>query len=87
MYLGYSEGICILGPTIKGIHLIDDINSKLHGDYQINWNGLNIIDYFIVPHYKSDHPETKLADKAVNYLKREKIKFKTLRYGDVIIIN
>ncbi len=58
VYGGYSAGICILGPTLLGLHLVDDPNQKPYGEqYQTIWDGLNITDYVIVPHYKSDHPE------------------------------
>lgn len=88
LYGGYSAGICIIAPTLRGIDLIDDITQKPYGNkYKIIWNGLGLINYSIVPHYKSDHPETKLADKSVEYFKKHKLPFKTLRDGEVIIID
>ena len=87
LYGGYSAGICILAPTLKGIDLMDDLTQKPYGkDQKIIWKGLALIDYSIVPHYDSDHPESADANKSVEYLKRHKIPFKTLRDGEVIII-
>lgn len=43
-----------------------------------------LIDYYIVPHYKSDHCETKLVDEMVEYYKTNNIKYKTLSDGEVI---
>ena len=87
LYGGYSAGICILAPTLKGIDLIDDLTANPYKDsLGIIWDGLNIIDYSIVPHYKSEHPESKDADKAVEYLKKHKLPFKTLKDGEVLIL-
>jgi dipeptidase E len=48
---------------------------------------LNILDYVIVPHFESDHPESEAVVKAVAYLIKHKIPFRTLRDGEVIIID
>jgi dipeptidase E len=87
LYGGYSAGICILAPTLKGIALMDDPKAKPYGKKsKIIWDGLDILDYSIVPHYKSNHPESKMADKAVEYMIKNKMLFKVLRDGEVIII-
>ena len=46
-----------------------------------------LLNYSIAPHYKSNHFETKLVDKMVEYYKKNHIKFKTLCDGEVIIVN
>lgn len=87
LYGGYSAGVCILGPTLKGIHLADDPEQKPYGDeYQTIWEGLHILDYAIAPHYKSNHPESKDIDKSIEYMIANKIPFKALKDGEVIII-
>jgi dipeptidase E len=87
VYGGYSAGICILGPTLKGIHLVDDPNQTPYGEqYQTIWEGLSILDYAIAPHYKSDHKESNDIDKAVDFMIQNKIIFKALKDGEVIII-
>ncbi|MCU6713050.1 peptidase E [Paenibacillus sp. J5C_2022] len=56
VYGGYSAGVCILGPTLKGIHMVDEPNQKPYGEHHPTiWEGLSILDYVIAPHYKSDH--------------------------------
>ena len=50
------------------------------------WEGLNLIDYSIVPHYQSDHPETELANKVVEQHEKDGIPFRALKDGEVIII-
>ena len=88
LYGGYSAGICILAPTLHGLELVDNKKQRPYGKKsKVMWQGLNVLDYCIIPHYKSDHPETKLVDKTVEYCIKNKILFKTLRDGEVIIID
>lgn len=47
---------------------------------------MNILDYALVPHYKSEHPESEDVDKIIAYMIDSKIPFKALRDGEVIII-
>lgn len=87
VYGGYSAGVCILGPTLKGINFADDPNQKPFGEeYQTIWDGLHILDYAIAPHYQSDHPESEDIDNYIEYMINNKIPFKTLKDGEVIII-
>ena len=53
---------------------------------KVVWEGLGLIDFAFLPHYKSDHPESEDIDKEVEYCKKHNIPFKTLRDGEVIII-
>ncbi len=87
VYAGFSAGVCVIGPTLKGLNLMDDIESKPYGKrIKTVWEGIGLIDYVIVPHYKSDHKETELANQAIKYLEKNKLPFKPLRDGEVIII-
>jgi len=87
LYGGYSAGVCVLTPTLKGIDLLDDPNVKPYGDkIETVWDGLNILNYCIVPHYKSDHPESPKTEKVIEYMIENKIPFKALKDGEVIII-
>lgn len=86
VYGGYSAGICVLAPSLRGIHLMDtpeDVQKTYNKE--IIWEGVGILSYSIVPHYQSDHLETELADICVKYLKENNLPFKTLRDGEVII--
>jgi dipeptidase E len=86
IYAGYSAGICILSPTLRGIEFVDDPNVVPQGySSQIIWDGLGTIDHILVPHYKSNHPESKMVDTEVEHYINNKTPFKTLRDGDVII--
>lgn len=85
LYGGYSAGACVLARKLNGLQFVDDIDLFPYLEMnEIIWEGLNFINYTIVPHYKSDHPESKKMDKVINYLIENKILFKALKDGEVI---
>lgn len=87
LYGGYSAGVCVLAPTLKGIDLVDDSSVRPYGDdIETIFEGLNIIDYSVVPHYQSNHPESEKMETVVEYMKRNEIPFKTLKDGEVVVI-
>jgi len=87
VYGGYSAGSCVMGSTLKGLEFVDDPNSVPEKyDPDVIWEGLNLVPYVFVPHYKSGHPETELVDKTVKYLDEKKIPYKTFRDGQAVII-
>ena len=86
LYGGYSAGICVLSPSLKYLQMVDNPNITPYKVKKIIWEGLGLINYAILPHYRSNHPESKDIEKAVKYCKKNKIPFKTLRDGEVIII-
>lgn len=87
IYAGYSAGVCVLAPTLRGIDLVDDPQIVPAG-YKSNviWEGLGLINYSIAPHYRSNHDESELIDKTIEYFIENKILFKALRDGEVIVI-
>ena len=86
IYAGYSAGICVLSPTLHGLELIDNPNIIPQGyNPKIDWDGLKLVDFSFAPHYKSSHPESGMVEKEVEYFIKNKMPFKTLRDGDVII--
>jgi dipeptidase E len=86
VYAGYSAGICVLAPTLRGIDLADDlVAAKGLFKKEVLWDGLGLISYMPVPHYKSDHPESHLMENVVSFMEREGLPYKTLRDGEVIL--
>lgn len=87
LYGGYSAGICILAPNLKALQQVDKPDIMPYEESkEVILDGLGILDYIILPHYKSDHPESADIDKEVEFCKKNNIPFKTLRDGEVIII-
>lgn len=88
VYGGYSAGCCVLSPTNHGLEFVDDPLLVPEGyDAETIWDGLGVLAYVFVPHYKSDHPESMDVDKTVHYLTKAGIPFKALRDGQVFIID
>ncbi len=87
-YGGYSAGVCILSPTLKGLESVDKpYEVTMSYDEKVIWNGLDILPYSVAPHYKSNHPESAQVDKCVAYFEKYKMPFKTLTDGEVIVID
>ena len=87
LYGGYSAGVCVLAPSLKGHELVDDITKRPYPQQsELIWEGINLIDYAVVPHYKSDHPETELVDRVVEQYEKDGTPYKTLSDGQAIII-
>lgn len=86
VYAGYSAGICVLSPSLKGLETVDDPNVEAKG-YKpgIIWEGLGLIDFAFAPHFESNHPESALVNDEVKYYKENNIPFKALHDGEVII--
>jgi dipeptidase E len=85
-YSGYSAGACVVASTLKGIDLVDPPKEvpKGYGPAVI-WDGLGLVPFAIAPHYKSNHPESKLIDNVVAYYKRHKIEYLALRDGEAYV--
>ena len=84
LYAGFSAGICVLSPSLYGLDIVDEPINPYNKD-KVDYSGLNVLDFVPVPHYKSNHPESKLVDKIVELFNKEGIKYKTLKDGEVII--
>lgn len=87
IYSGYSAGTCVVTPDLEGIHLMDDPDCVPDGyDPDTPATTLGLVPFRIVPHWRSDHPETALADDAVAYLKHHGLPYRTLRDGEAMIV-
>lgn len=85
---GYSAGIDMLTPSLRGADLVDDATAVPVGyETEVIWDGLNLVPYAIAPHYKSDHPESADIDRSVEYLIDNHILFIALRDGEAIVVN
>jgi len=88
VYAGYSAGVCILSPSLKGLELVDDPIIVGEGyPKETIWEGLGLIDFAFAPHFESPgHPETEAVSKEVEYFERAGIKYKALHDGEAIVI-
>ena len=87
LYGGYSAAGCVLSPDLHAYEIVDDPTDMPYpGTKRVIWKGIGLIDYAFLPHYDSDHPESEDISREVQYCKEHNIAYKTLRDGEVIII-
>ena len=86
VYGGFSAGAVVAAPTLRGMELMDDPAEQPAG-YAPDpvWDGLGLIDYAIVPHFRSRHPETAAAEQASRSFAARRTPFRALRDGEVIV--
>ncbi|MFA6797464.1 MAG: Type 1 glutamine amidotransferase-like domain-containing protein [Candidatus Paceibacterota bacterium] len=88
VYAGFSAGCAVLHKDLHGIDITDDPNISVEGyTGEIEWAGLGIIDFNIVTHYESEHNESEEAKKEMDFYIHNKVPFKTLSDGEVLIVN
>ena len=82
IYIGSSAGSCITCPSIDYAKELDDISqAQLLNDC----TAMNLVDFYILPHYKSKEKYTKLADEIKNSYKN--YKFIKLSNEQAIIVD
>ena len=59
-YVGSSAGSCIACPSIDYVEKLDD---KSQAPLLDDFNAMNLVDFYILPHYKSKEKYTNLADE------------------------
>jgi dipeptidase E len=85
---GYSGGIAVLAPNLRGIELVNDITSAPEGyDPAVIWDGLGVLPWSVVPHYKSPHWSSPGIDTVVAYLQAHNLPYRTLSDGEALIIS
>lgn len=86
VYGGFSAGAVLAAPTLRGIELMDDPTEVPPGyDPEPVWDGLGLIDFSIVPHFRSPHPESASAERAVRHMCGRGMRYRALRDGEVIV--
>lgn len=87
LYAGYSAAGCVLAPSLKGMDLVDPLDTPYSEQKEIIFEGLGLVDFRFMPHFQSDHPESADVEKEIEYCKQNNILYRTVRDGEVIIIN
>lgn len=88
VYAGYSAAFCAISPSLHGMELVDDKDVKVAG-YQdeVIWDGYGLVDFYPLVHFRSNHHESDLVEKAYEYVKANNIAHKTFQDGDVFVVN
>lgn len=90
VYAGYSAGPAMLCPSLRGITGHIDVPDLVPPGYPPGpplWDCLNVLPYLILPHYRSDHPETQEIERSVEYCIQHHIPFIALRDGEAIVVD
>ncbi len=88
VWAGYSAGACVLAPSLRGLELIDD-PAAVRESWRAGprWSGLGLLPYAIVPHYRSDHPESAAAGAAAAHYRAHGVPHRTLRDGEAVVVD
>lgn len=84
LYLSYSAGSVVLSKKIDMFKIVDE-PIDFYNKKEIIEEGLNLIDYLFIPHYKSNYHKAYLIDEIVNNCKNNNIKYKAFKDGEYII--
>jgi dipeptidase E len=86
VYGGYSAGSDMMTPSLRGVELVDDATNVPDGYAEaIVWDCLGILPYGLLPHYKSDHPESSAMDRCLEYMVDNHLPFVALRDGEALV--
>ncbi|HEY4483521.1 MAG TPA: Type 1 glutamine amidotransferase-like domain-containing protein [Candidatus Paceibacterota bacterium] len=86
LYAGYSAAGCVLAQSLKGMDIVDPLDTPYEGQKEIIWEGLGFVDFRFMPHWDSNHPESADIEKEITYCKENNIPYKAVRDGEVIIL-
>jgi dipeptidase E len=86
LYAGYSAAGCVLAVSLNGMEIVDPLDTPYSEQKEILWDGLGLVDFRFMPHWDSNHPESADIEKEIEYCKENNIQYKTIRDGEVIII-
>jgi dipeptidase E len=85
VYGGSSAGAILATPSLHGSENGDEPGhvTEIYGD-EVVWPALNLVPFYIVPHYKSDWFGAE-ADSMVKYFENNGLPYHALHDGQVII--
>ena len=87
LYGGYSAGCCVLSPSLTTYAMVDKPeDTPYEGHNKVLWDGLAILPFAFLPHYRSEHPESADVEKEVQKCIEQKVLFKAFRDGEVLIV-
>ncbi|MEU9038438.1 Type 1 glutamine amidotransferase-like domain-containing protein [Streptomyces sp. NPDC048352] len=88
VYAGWSAGACVLSPSLRGLELVDDPADAVTAyGRQAVWEGLGLLDYAFVPHYRSPIPESESIERVVERYDREGVLYRVFRDGEVTLVS
>ena len=55
-------------------------------DPEIIWDGLGLVSRSIVPHYRSDHPDSSMVEDMLSHLDARRLPYLPLRDGEALVV-
>jgi len=87
VYAGFSAAAVITYSSLRGLEVVDDPEAVPVGyDPEIVWDGLGLLPYAVVVHFKSDHPESELVEREIAFYEATGVPYRTLRDGEALIV-
>lgn len=88
VYAGWSAGSCVAGDNLTVVAPMDEPLAQGigHPPGDPIYEGLGLVPYGIIPHYRSDHPESPMAEDCVKRADEAGLPYRTLRDGEAIVI-
>ena len=90
----FASGRVYVAPEFEHVRsadrvdLCDDPTVIPEGyDAEVIWEGLGMVSFGIAPHYQSNHPESDLIDRVVEYFEHHQMPYEALKDGEAIVIN
>jgi len=83
-----SDLVWVVGGNafVEGVDVMDDHEVGSAGTPDAPASTLGLIDHRIVPHWRSDHPESASEERAVAELERRGLAYVALRDGDDLLL-
>lgn len=88
VYGGSSAGCVILSPSLHGVQFADPIDVIPEGyPATETWEALGVLSYYFIPHKDSPIFPLEMYKKTIEYYEEKGLAYKTLRDGEVIVVD
>lgn len=87
VYSGYSAAFCVLYSSLRGVELVDDKDASAP-EYEPGeiWDGMGLIDFYPIVHFRSNHHESDDVEKEYDFVVKNQFPYKTFSDGDVYLV-
>jgi dipeptidase E len=83
VYAGYSAGSIAAGPALRESHL-SHRPSKADA---VQWGGLGLVDFTLIPHYRSGGPQEGNVDRIAAHLRSRSLPYVALSDGHALVVD
>jgi dipeptidase E len=85
-YGGYSAGACVCSPNLSAFQIVDNPTVLPYPlQRETIYEGLGLIEFAFLPHFKSNHSDSAAIDLEVDYCQKSKISYRAFQDGEVFV--